>query len=124
MKKKRRYSATGFTLLEVLIAIIVLSFALLAMATLAGSIMGYNKFADHMTKASTLCEDKIEELQNADYYSIVGSASDETVETHYTRSWRVYSDEPDTDMKTVYLKVTFQWQNRSHEVEFGTIIIK
>jgi prepilin-type N-terminal cleavage/methylation domain-containing protein len=124
MKKKKRYSATGFTLLEVLIAIIVLSFALLAMATLAGSIMGYNKFADHMTKATTLVEDKIEELQNADFYSIASSASDETVETHYTRSWRVYNDEPHTDMKTVDVTVTFQWQNRSHEVEFATIIIK
>jgi prepilin-type N-terminal cleavage/methylation domain-containing protein len=124
MKQKKRHRSSGFTLMEVLIAIVVLSFALLAMATLAGSIMGYNKFADHWTKATTLAEDKIEEFKNLDYYSIASSTSDEIVDTHYTRSWLVYQDEPDTDMLTVYVKVEFKWQNRDHDVELGTIIIK
>lgn len=122
--KKKKICAGGFTLVEVLIAIAILSFALLAMASLTGSVMGYNKLADHWTKAATLAEDKIEEFRNADYYSLASSASDETVDTHYTRSWLVYADEPDTDMSTVVVKVEFKWLNKDYDVEIRTIIIK
>ena len=125
-RKNTKHSANGFTLLEVLIAIVVLSFAMLAMATLVTSIMSYNKFADHVTKATTLAEDKLEEFRNADFYDIASSAVNETVDTYYTRYWDVYAAEPPGigDAKTIYVTVEFDWQNSTHKVELSTIIIK
>ena len=119
----------GFSLVEVLVAIVVLTAALLAMASLTGSIMNYDKFADHTTKATTLAQDKIEEFKNGSFASIT-TGSAETVETHYSRSWTVTDTDTGlaptaaTIMKTVSVIVAFGWQGSSHQVELKTIFLK
>lgn len=57
----------GFTVLEVLIAIIIFSVALLALAQLQVSTIGGNTFSDKMTAATTLAQDKLEELRGISY---------------------------------------------------------
>jgi Tfp pilus assembly protein PilV len=130
LEEKHKQSVAGFSLVEVLVAIVVLTAALLAMASLTGSIMNYDKFADHTTKATTLAQDKIEEFKNGSFASITSSGSAETVETHYSRSWTVTDTVTDlaptaaTLMKTVSVIVAFNWQGSSHQVELRTIIVK
>ncbi|RLA95339.1 MAG: hypothetical protein DRG25_00490 [Deltaproteobacteria bacterium] len=53
----------GFTLIEVMIAIVILSVGLLALAQMQIFAMNGNLFASNMTVASTLAQDKLEELK-------------------------------------------------------------
>lgn len=111
----------GFTLLEVLIAIVVLSVALLGMASLTGSIIGYNQFADQVTKATTLAQDKLEELKNTSYSNITDGSDTESI---YTRTCTVASDSPAANMKTITVTVTWNWKGTAKEVVLKTIIAK
>jgi len=111
----------GFTLLEVLVAIVILSVGLLGLACLAGSIIGYNQFADQVTTATTLSQDKIEELKNTGYSSITSSSDTQSI---YTRTWTIASVSPATNMKTIEVKVVWNLKGTAKEVVLKTIIAK
>lgn len=57
-------SQKGFTLLEVLVALVILSVGLLGMASLTASVVRTNSFSDDFTTATALAQDKLEELIN------------------------------------------------------------
>lgn len=116
-------SQKGFTLLEVLVAIVILSVALLGMATLTGSIVHYNQFASEITGAATLAQDKMEELKNTSYSGI--NDSTETIDIDnitYTRTSTVTTDSPAAGMKTIVVQVTWDWQGQTRNVVLNTII--
>jgi type IV pilus assembly protein PilV len=52
----------GFTLIEVLISMAVLSFGMLAVASMQTVAIRVNSFANRLTEGTTLVQDKIEEL--------------------------------------------------------------
>lgn len=59
---------SGFTLIEIMIAIVILSVALLSMASTSVSVIKGNQVSDRVTEATTLAQDTIEELRNKDFY--------------------------------------------------------
>ncbi len=59
---RRKPVDRGFTLLEVMVAIFVLSVGLISTAVLAGSIMGGVKRSKYMSLSATLASEKIEDL--------------------------------------------------------------
>jgi len=60
-----------FTLTEALISVVLLSTGLMAYGTLSGSVIERNTHSERMSIATTLAQDKIEEIRNA----IVGNIS-------------------------------------------------
>lgn len=54
----------GFTILEVLITVVILSVALLALSSLQTAAVGTNYTSHRMTIATILAQDKVEELQS------------------------------------------------------------
>lgn len=94
----------GFTLVECLIGIFILSFALLTMAAFAGSLMKANLQAKQIQTASTLMEAKTEELKNIP--SILLTNGNDTVQegsTTYTRTWTIAP--AGGNLKTINIKV-------------------
>ena len=115
----------GFTLIEVLIAILILSVGLLGMASLTVAIINGNKFSNNLSTATTLAQDKMEDIRRAGY----ANAASETKATmsspysDYKRGVTVTADSPATDMKTVIVKAYWGGASKEdHNVELKTIL--
>jgi len=117
---------SGFSLLEMLIAMTILAIGLLGMATLQIAAIRGNTFGIRNTEATALIEDKVEEFKSTPYESI----SPETViESNlgsggiFTRKSIVEDDTPITDMKTITVEVS--WTDyTTHTFSFRTIVSK
>ncbi len=122
----------GFTLLEVLIAIVILSVGLLGMGALVVGIINANRLSKDMTTATTLAQDKMEDIQRVGY----ANTAAETMATmpspfsDYKREVKVtdltVTDlSPPTDMKTVRVKICWGGASKEdHKVELETILAK
>jgi len=92
--KTYRRPALGFTMIEVLITLLILSGGLLALASFQGVIFGANAISIQRSEATMLAEQKIDEFRAyrdlSTYASIVtGSDSVTSGSAVYTRSWVV-----------------------------------
>ena len=134
-KKKMFDNQSGFTLLEVLIAISILTVGLLGVAQM--QIMGIrgNYFSGNTTTVLTLAEEKMEDLLGKSYtdaeltgsgapgtnHNDVNNPIDETGQAGgiYTRMWTVIDNTPIADTKTVTVSVS--WDNLSHQVSLSCI---
>lgn len=62
--KQRIDNSSGFTLIEVLVAAVILTFGMFAMGTFLGSVVSKNSMNERKTVATLLAQDKIEDLRN------------------------------------------------------------
>jgi type IV pilus modification protein PilV len=101
----------GFTLIEVLIALIILSVSLLALAGLMVTTTRNNSSGAHLTEAVTMAQDKLEELRVTRWETIPeGATMDQALGstgTSYARQWAVATA---GNLKTVTVTVT--WADR------------
>ena len=114
------HNCNGFTLIEIMITIFVLMIGLLGAAGVATTVISGNTLGKEITTATTLAQDKVEELKSMAYASIA-SGSD-TQESIYTRTWTVTPDSPATGMKTVVVAVGFPWKGTTHNATLRTIV--
>ena len=82
MRQRRRNSAGGFTLIEVMIALVVSLVGMLGALGLTVSIMNGGTFARYMTEASTLAQSKLEAI-NSQVITLTSPANG-TVQTETT----------------------------------------
>lgn len=121
-KKGKKGGADGFTLLEVIIAISILTFGLLAVATMQTTAIRGNYNANRITEATTVGQDRLEELLGLPYGH--GDLSDPagggatnhpnpptpTATVGYTINYTVESDVPVTNSKLI--RLTVSWQDK------------
>jgi prepilin-type N-terminal cleavage/methylation domain-containing protein len=130
----------GLSLLEVLAAIAILSFGLLAVATMQGSSIKGNSQAIGTTEAITLAQDKVEELMRLSYndadltdtdndgtsqdadddgddddgdnFGLDDTAGADRSEANgrYTLYWNIAVDEPIANVKTI--RIIVEWSDR------------
>jgi type IV pilus assembly protein PilV len=118
MKKKQ----SGFTLIEVMIALVILAAGLLALMTMQIVSIKANAFSSEMTYAAMVGQGELEKVRNMNYDDVkaVDTATyslDPTLDAtldptlakgvNYTIERQVQNDIPTTDMKTVTLIVTW-----------------
>ena len=121
---------SGFTLIEVLIAVSILTIGLLAVASMQVSAIRGNDFSSNVTEATVLAQDKLELLSTLPYAhgdlqdqdgdfdsgladSGAGADYSETPAapfSRYTVSWNVAENNPVPDAKTIRVIVT--WRDR------------
>ncbi|RLB04963.1 MAG: hypothetical protein DRG83_03640 [Deltaproteobacteria bacterium] len=117
MEKTQKISnRNGFTLLEVMIAFVILAIGLLGLAALQIVAVKGNAFSSEMTFASMLAQQKLEELKNIDFDNLTNGSDvfgDESIEREkskgviYQLNWQI-SDGPLNDMKTITLEIKWE----------------
>jgi len=117
-------NSKGFTLLEILMAVIILSISLLALAGLMSLTTRNNSFGNHVTEAATFAQDKLEELRAVPWGNITTGADSTTGSTgiNYGRNWNVVPNPADS-LRTV--TVTINWNDRiDHTIRLLSVISK
>ncbi len=137
----------GFSLLEVIVAIAILSVGILAVASMQGNASRNNVFADTRTQAATWATDRVEKLVDLKWNDLntppdlldsdgdgqagldntgfdndpttTGDADHMVTEGNYTIYWNVADDVPITDVKTV--RVIVVW---SHYGVQGRVVME
>jgi type IV pilus assembly protein PilV len=112
----------GFTLIEILVALVIFSISVLAFAGLTVTATRTGSYGGRMTEAVTFAQDKFEELKTNSWDNIVSGADQKTGPTgiNYTRNWKVLEKET-RDLKTVSL--TIDWNDRvDHSISLFTVI--
>ena len=126
MDNPERKGEHGFTLLEVIIAVTILTVGLLGMAALQATAIRGNAFSIRNTEAVALIEDKIEEYKNTAYASIAeGTVTETGVGSFgmFTRKSTIQEHVPVTDTKTITVRVS--WTDPgSHSFSYQTVISK
>lgn len=113
----------GFTLLELLIGLVILSIGLLSLAQLQLVAVKRNSFAQKLTQATVFTQEKLEDLRRMGYTQVMAAStqSNEPLSGNFTRSW---SKDPSTN-GMVKVTVTSSWNDergRDHSVNLSTII--
>ena len=112
----------GFTLIEVLISISLLTIALLGLCGASVMAMKGNSLSQMSTKATVMAKDKMEGLKNLNYTQVASGA--DTPEANFSRQWTVTNDSPVTDTKTIAVTVSWTWRGLDRNVELDTIITR
>jgi len=121
----------GFTLIEIMIAVVILMFGLLVVGSMQISAIRGNYMSGNTSMAISLAGEKMEELINKDY-----SKADLTAGNHgpeailktgtgvegtgglYSRSWTVTNETSPTRKSVV---VTVSWEKNRHQVSIASI---
>jgi type IV pilus assembly protein PilV len=118
----RSKKSKGFSLIEVLIALVILAVALLALAGLMVQSTNSNSWGSHLTEASTFAQDKLEELRMTTWPNLVSDSDVRTGSTgiNYTRTWTVATNTAG-NLRTV--NISIRWtDNTNHTIRILSAI--
>lgn len=114
----------GFTLIEMMVAIILIGVGLMGLAALSSTVTRANVQSSALTSASALAQEKIEGFRSMPYASI-GAGDSTDVRTldgiGYSRRWSVQTDQPAADLKTISVAVSWTSRGKTHTTTLSTI---
>ena len=119
-KQLKIENSVGFTIIEVLIAVVILAAGLLGMAALTVGIMQGNNHSSHLTTATVLAQEKMEEIMRLGYDGTAASDTTTTEDYNSIGSYIIFKrvtvvdvDSPASDMKTVTVTVYWDADDKS-----------
>jgi type IV pilus assembly protein PilV len=114
---------SGFTLMEVLVAMLLLTIGLLGVANLTIGVIKGNSYSKNVTTATVVAQQQIEQAQRIGYTnanSVAGTATVAMGGTSFTRTTTVTNSSPAAKMKTV--TVSAAWNPGNNSVSLNTTI--
>jgi prepilin-type N-terminal cleavage/methylation domain-containing protein len=113
----------GFTLVESMFTLAIMSMSLLALAGLQITALRGNALARSITTAVSIAEQRIEQLKNTSYTNIQAEAATPVTASnlHFTRQVTV-TNGPLPNTKSVSVLVSWQDQSKTHTLPIATII--
>jgi len=132
-KQKQQHSphirkSSGFTLLEVLVAMVILTVGLLGMASLCVGIIKGNELSREVSSATTCAREQIEDIERSGYTNAAAGTVTEgygsiTNYSDYKRKTIIVDNTPTgTDMKSI--TVTVYWDSDNHQVQLKTFMAR
>ena len=110
---------SGFTLIEVLVAMVILSIGLLGTAALITGIIRGNQVSNRVTTATTLAQDKMEDIKRVGSTAGDAKAPLPSPYDQYEREVIVVPNSPANGMSTVTVNV--HWESNK-SVSLQTIL--
>jgi type IV pilus assembly protein PilV len=119
----------GFTLLEVLVTLVILSVGLLGTLGLTTGVIRGNFFSKNLTSATAVAQTQLEAAQREGYANVTATKFPATVEVvsmggvNFNRTTTISNDTPAANMKTV--SVTVNWyeaNNTQRSITLQTIL--
>jgi len=122
---RRAQNQRGFTLIEIMVAVTLLSVGLLGMAGLTVGIMRSNSLSSQVTTATALAQAKMEDIKRVGYSGVAeGKSTDDYNDISgyplYKRVTDVDVESPDPGMKTV--TITVSWDSDASSITVETIL--
>ena len=113
----------GFTLVESLLTLAIMSMSLLALAGLQITALRGNALSRSITTAISIAEQRIEQLKNTSYAHIQAEAATQVTASnlHFTRQVTV-TNGPLPNTKSVSVLVSWQDQSKTHTLPIATLI--
>ncbi len=125
-KTRRTRREAGFSFIDVMLALVILTFGVLGLADLQVIASSGNKASQGLTTAAALGQAKLEAIKNTLYANIVAEAATPVTAADgstYTRTVTVATDSPVVNTKTVTVTITWlDSANKAHAVPMATII--
>jgi uncharacterized protein (TIGR02598 family) len=123
---RRLHRNSGFTLIEIMIAIAIIAIGIFGVMSLIITVMKGNTLSERVTTATTIAQNKMEDFKMMDYDNVVdGSGINTDYDIDYYWVADVDVDAPATDTKTITVDVYWSsgGTNTTHNnVEIKTII--
>jgi prepilin-type N-terminal cleavage/methylation domain-containing protein len=116
-----RLSKKGFTLVELLVTMVLISIFTVGLASFNVMAIKSNSYSRLSTQATVLAKDKMEALKNMNYDAMV-SGGPETVGTIFSRQWTVENNVPVSNTKTVTVNVSWLLNGVTRTVTIRSII--
>jgi prepilin-type N-terminal cleavage/methylation domain-containing protein len=118
------HDMSGFTLIEILIATVIITVASLGVANLTVWVIRGNSFSQHLSAATTLAQERLEHIKRMSYTEIetlVGTENYGSIVNYsgYKRVTSITNNTPTTNMKTININV--YWDSDKHLVNLNTI---
>lgn len=114
----------GFTLIEILVSLVILSISILGIASLMSTTTKYNASGGRLTEATTFVQDRLEIFTITPYTKIksTGDVMPGATGISYGRNWGVVANADDT-LKVA--DVTVNWKDGvNHSVSIRSAIAK
>ncbi|HSX83562.1 MAG TPA: prepilin-type N-terminal cleavage/methylation domain-containing protein [Candidatus Saccharimonadia bacterium] len=113
----------GFTLVESMLALAIMSVGLLALAGLQITALRGNALSRSITTAVSIAEQRLEQLKNTPYSDIQAEAATQVTASnlHFTRQVTV-TNGPLPNTKSVSVLVSWQDQSKTHTLPIATLI--
>ena len=120
----RRLTDEGFTLIELMITLVVLSLGLLALAGLQVSAIKANAVSKRMTVATAVADATIEQLKDTPYANVISEAATAVTAgaMTFTRQVTVTANSPTANTKTIQVVVSWTQGTRTYTVPLTTIM--
>jgi prepilin-type N-terminal cleavage/methylation domain-containing protein len=118
----------GFSLIEVMVALVILAIALLALAGLMVTTTRNNSWGGHMTEAATFAQDKLEQLRATPFGMVAlnTTTTDNPVSSTgitYTRSWVAVPNIAPPGNTLDVITITVSWTDKTlHSINMVSAI--
>ena len=127
MKWKRlMWPEEGFTLIEIMITLVIMSIGLMALAGLQVSAIRGNAFSKRLTTAISIAQSRLEQVKNTPYANIQSESPTQVAVSNpnlnFTRQVTVTNNSPLPNTKRVEVTVTWTQASKTYTVPISTII--
>jgi len=117
----------GFSLIELLIALVILSVSFLGLASLMIQTTNNNSFGYYMTEAAIFAQDQLENFKTSPWTNVVtgNDARLGSTGTNYTRRWVVVPNIAPPNDTVKEITITISWNDKAnHSVDFRSVIYR
>ena len=117
--RKMRKNEKGLTLLETLVAMVILGMVVLTANSFLIGFVNANKSIKNISQATQIGDKVMERIRKTSYESITGEI--DTLDSEFHCQWNV-SEDTISNMKVISLTVAWPLNSLNHEIQLSTII--